>query len=375
MVLIAVFSFNIYTYYKEKGEVGNYFVCCKYLVGMVENAREIEKLNLPILKEYNSKIHRLSGELKYLTKNMYLISDGTMNDSIMGMFLEYVKMLFHVDLIKFNSIVKATDDKIELIDQLYETMGRIEAAVAVSSFKRLLINEYGAYAKPSISRGGDKNFIEFKEIYHPMIEGAVKNSMKEEKAVLLTGSNASGKSTFLKTVAINAILAQTICVVCGEELSMSESYIYSSMALRDDLESNESYYIVEIKSFKRILDKSRNGKRQIMCFIDEVLRGTNTVERIAASSIILNKLSRERTVCFAATHDIELTRILQTSYKNYHFEEDVVEDDVLFNYELKTGPATTRNAIKLLKVIGYDKEIIDGAMTRAENFMRDGVWQ
>lgn len=375
MVLIAVFSFNIYTYYKEKGRVGNYFVCCKYLVGMVECAKEIENFDAGPLKEYNGRINRLTGELKYLTRNMYLISDGTMNDSIMGIIMEYVKMLFHVDLIKFNSIVKATDDKIDMIDELYETMGRIEAAIAVSSFKRLLINEYGVYGTPCIEREGHRKYIAFTELFHPIIENAVKNSMAAEKAVLLTGSNASGKSTFLKTVAINAILAQTIYTVCAESLSMSEALIYSSMALRDDLESNESYYIVEIKSLKRILDKSIKGKKQIMCFIDEVLRGTNTVERIAASSVILDRLSREKTVCFAATHDIELTKILEQSYKNYHFEEEVVDDDVLFNYQLKMGPTTTRNAIKLLKVIGYDMKIIDEAGARAEYFTKQGIWK
>ena len=112
-----------------------------------------------------------------------------------------------------------------------------------------------------------------------------------------------------------------------------------------------------------------------MCFIDEVLRGTNTVERIAASSVILDSLSREKTVCFAATHDIELTKILEQSYKNYHFEEEVVDDDVLFNYQLKMGPATTRNAIKLLKVIGYDMKIIDEAGARAEYFSKQGIWK
>ena len=176
-------------------------------------------------------------------------------------------------------------------------------------------------------------------------------------------------------MAINGILSQTIGIACGENFKMSEGLIYSSMALRDDLESNESYYIVEIKSLKRILDVAANGRKPVMCFIDEVLRGTNTVERIAASSVILEKLSRMNTICFAATHDIELTKLMEGSYKNYHFEEEVAKDDVLFNYSLKTGPATTRNAIKLLKVIGYDSQVIKSASERAENFLNTGSWR
>lgn len=372
--LIVVFSFNIYTYYREKSEVANYFVCCKYLEGLTETALKVEKIDLPAIETYQNKIKELRGELKYLNHNMYLISDGNMDGSIASVLLEYVKMLFHIDLIKFNSIVADTVDKLDVIDKLYETLGRLESVLAVASFKKLLMDEYGVYTKADIKRNSDKPFVEFKELYHPMIEGAVKNSMQKEHAVLLTGSNASGKSTFLKTVAINAILSQTIGIACAESFSMSESLIYSSMALRDDLESNESYYIVEIKSLKRILSKAQTGKKAVMCFIDEVLRGTNTVERIAASSVILEKLSHMNTICFAATHDIELTKLLEASYKNYHFEEEVVEDDVLFNYRLKTGPATTRNAIKLLKVIGYDADIINNASSRAETFFKTGNW-
>lgn len=374
VTLIVVFSFNIYTYYKEKSDVSKYFICCKYLEGLIDTAQKIENTELPAIESYRCKIKELRTELKYLNHNMYLISDGNMDGSIASVLLEYIKMLFHVDLIKFNSIVADTVEKLDIIDELYETMGRLEAALAVASFKKQLMDEYGAYAKAEIIRQTGKPSIEFKELYHPMIEEAVKNSMNREQAVLLTGSNASGKSTFLKTVAINGILAQTIGIACAQSFKMSECLIYSSMALRDDLESNESYYIVEIKSLKRILDVAADGRRAVMCFIDEVLRGTNTVERIAASSVILEKLSHMNTVCFAATHDIELTKLMESSYENYHFEEEVVRDDVLFNYRLKTGPATTRNAIKLLKVIGYDSEVIKNASSRAEAFLSTGRW-
>lgn len=375
MVLLVAFSFNIYTYYKEKSQVGSYFVCCKYLVGLVENAKEIENQRIEKLNSYNKRIHNTVEKLSFLTKNMWVVSDGTMSDSLLGFIMEYVKMLFHVDLIKFNSIIKKTEENIESIDELFDILGRIEAATAVASFKKLLINEYGAYCKPNILRNTRDKKIGFKELYHPCKKNAVKNSMDMENAVLVTGSNASGKSTFLKTVAINGVLAQTIGTVCGDYFEITECLVYSSMALRDDLESDKSYYIVEIKSLKRILDMADNSGKTVMCFIDEVLKGTNTVERIAASSVILNELAMKNTIAFAATHDIELTKILETVYKNYHFEEDFAEDDILFNYKLKMGPATTRNAIKLLKVMGYDRNIIEGAKRRAEDFMLDGIWK
>ena len=146
------------------------------------------------------------------------------------------------------------------------------------------------------------------------------------------------------------------------------------MALRDDLESGESYYIVEIRSLKRILEEAA-GEGKILCIIDEVLRGTNTIERIGASSRILAKLSAKNVLPFAATHDIELSYILEDLYENYHFEEEVREHDVVFNYLLKKGRVTTRNAIRLLEMIGYDKEIIQSAKEAVREFEAQGIWR
>ena len=108
--------------------------------------------------------------------------------------------------------------------------------------------------------------------------------------------------------------------------------------------------------------------------MDELRRGTNTVERIAASTQILKSLQGSRIICFAATHDIELTRLLEEEYDNYHFSEEVRDGDVMFDYKLQCGRATTRNAIRLLELMGYDKAIIDKAYRQAETFMETGEW-
>ncbi len=376
-IAIAIVGYNMFSYYKEKGEVEVYFVCINYLVGLMNNSKDLRKYLksdkcTDIFGEYAKSIDENCSKLSYLNRGVFLISGNSVNDSLADIVLEYIRMIFHVDLIKFNSIVRNTIDKIEYIDALYETMGRIEAAIAVASFKTMLQNEYNCLCEPVITN--NEEMVEFKDMYHPLIKDAVKNSMNKENAVLLTGSNASGKSTFLKTVAINGIFAQTINLTTAKSFNVSRCNIYSSMALRDDLESNESYYIVEIKSLKRILDAVEKDNTRVMCFIDEVLRGTNTVERIAASSEILKEIAKKNTISFAATHDIELTKILSGEYNNYHFEEEVKNDDVLFNYLLKTGPATTRNAIKLLKIIGYSDDIIEGATNKALNFLDNGIW-
>ncbi|MCR5610111.1 MAG: DNA mismatch repair protein MutS [Lachnospiraceae bacterium] len=229
------------------------------------------------------------------------------------------------------------------------------------------------YCKPDIDTTSKKPFLNVTEIYHPFIKNPVCNSLSTDKPVLITGSNASGKSTFIKTLAINAILSQTIYTCLCERYSSSRLKVYSSMSLRDNLFSQDSYYMAEIKSLKRIVDADKDDI-PVICFVDEVLRGTNTLERVAASAQILDNLGKQNTLCFAATHDIELTNILKKTYACYHFEENVIDDDVVFDYKLKEGPSNTRNAIKLLSVIGYDKNIIKKAEDMTVKFINDGIW-
>ena len=118
-----------------------------------------------------------------------------------------------------------------------------------------------------------------------------------------------------------------------------------------------------------------NNQYPMLVLIDEVLRGTNTLERIAASSRILLSLAKKNVLCFAATHDIELTHILENYYSNYHFQERIADHQILFDYKLYSGRAVSKNAIKLLSLLGYTPDIIRNAETAAEDFLSDGEWK
>ncbi|MBP3339326.1 MAG: hypothetical protein J6L69_07975 [Lachnospiraceae bacterium] len=369
LFLITFVVINVIQYYRTKAEIDNYVICFSYLVRLIVDGKNLAKLSVPEFEQYNKRLVELTKDLKNIEKGIFLLPSNSVKESIGEMIMEYIRMLFHVDLIKFNSMLKHTLDRLSVVDELFEIMGKIESAYAVASYRNMLENEYGFYAIPDFS--GDELIIE--EGYHPLIVNPVKNSISTDKSVLLTGSNASGKSTFLKTVSINAILSQTIYTSVSRKYVAKMYSVFSSMALKDNLSENESYYIVEIKSLKRIIDRVKVDKN-VICFVDEVLRGTNTVERIAASSEILKHLATNGVMCFAATHDIELTHILEGYYANYHFEETVENDDVLFNYKLNEGRARTRNAIKLLKIMGFDDSIIEAANGKSEYFLEKGVW-
>ena len=129
------------------------------------------------------------------------------------------------------------------------------------------------------------------------------------------------------------------------------------MAVKDDLMAGESYFIREIRYLRRILDSLDSDKTTI-CAIDEILRGTNTGERIRASRAILEYLKDRNCISLVATHDRELTELLKEDYDNYHFSEEIGEHDIVFNYRIIEGPASSQNAVKLLEFAGFPKEII-----------------
>lgn len=369
LLLICMMSINIISYYKEKARIESYFICFKYLVDMINCAEQIIKSDIDYLDEYKSTLKQSLNNLSIVRNGIFLLSSNGTSGSLGDIIMDYIKMIFHVDIIKFNSMLDATRKNIQSIDNLFETLGKLDSAMAIASFRKAL----PYYCKPKLNYNDSKQ-MDMVEIYHPLIPTPVPNNLKESKSVLITGSNASGKSTFLKTVAINSILAQTVFTCTAKQYISSYFRTYSSMALKDNLLNNESYYIVEIKSLKRIID-AIDSKTPVLCFVDEVLRGTNTIERIAASSHILKYISKSNAICFAATHDIELTQMLENHYSNYHFTENVRDNDVQFSYELLNGRATSRNAIKLLNIIGFEKNIVSDADALAHKFMKDGIWE
>jgi DNA mismatch repair ATPase MutS len=117
--------------------------------------------------------------------------------------------------------------------------------------------------------------------------------------------------------------------------------------------------MAEIKSLKRIVDAAGTEGRPVICFIDEILRGTNTSERISAACAVLNYLSELGVITFAATHDIELTTLVSDKYENVHFSENITDDDVTFTYVLEKGPTKSRNAIALLKKNGFPASVTE----------------
>lgn len=362
--------YNITSYFKEKKEIDPYIVSFAYVNRLTDACEELLKLSVPVCNQEWEKMRGALQRLRGMQRGSFWVLAGSRSAASgnpLDILMDYVRMIFHVDLIQFNKMLSQLRNHIADVDGLIETVGYVETAIAAGIFRDSL----DEYCVPQ--HGGERMCV--REAYHPLLVNPVKNSIDAHRGVLITGSNASGKSTFLKTIAVNAILSQSIHTCCASEYQAPMYEIYSSMALHDDMGSGESYYIVEIKALKRILDAAAAKENRILCFVDEVLRGTNTVERIAASTQILKSLVESgNMLCFAATHDIELTELLKNVYDNYHFEEEIIENDIFFPYKLMNGSTKTRNAIKLLQIMGYDSTVIEKAFQQAEHFVTTGTW-
>ncbi|NLA85972.1 MAG: hypothetical protein GX847_01555 [Clostridiales bacterium] len=364
LAAIVVLAVNTAVHSKRMGTIRRDFDTVNYALSMILTLKRIKKLCDPVIDALFAHAYESLDRFR----SAFRMGGVTINSSSeisASVFTVLLLDLINYEFLK-NKLWRNHDD----LFSIHEHLGRIDASIAIASY----IQSNQNLCQPEIDFTEDAPaFYDAAGMVHPMIKSPVANDLNTSAPILITGSNASGKSTYIKAAALCAILAQTICVTTAESYRASAFRIYSSMAVTDNLNAGESYYIVEIKSLKRIFNAASDGGR-VLCVIDEVLRGTNTVERIAASTEVLRALSDKGVLCFAATHDIELCSLLAGPYALYHFEEQLGEDGMTFDYEIKVGPAGTRNAINLLKLMGFEDDIVRRAHERANRYMETGVW-
>lgn len=396
LMLIAVISYNIFHYFNQKGKLRPYLSSLRYLVRLISAGKAAGQIELEVCDGQMSEIKEITKLfLPFLKKARFVFASEAGSGNPLEILRDYVNMVFHFDLIRLNSMIAMVESREGEIDRLNAALGYLETMIAVGSY-RTYLNQNEEYCIPefmnedagSVGEGrpeGNGMATDGKwrtskigqavlDGYHPLLQTPVRNSYELRGSMLITGSNASGKSTFLKTMALNQLLSQTVHMACAKRFQTRFYRIYSSMALTDDLSGGDSYFMVEIKAMKRIIEGSAGEGLPVLCFIDEVLRGTNTVERIAASAQILKSLAKQGVSCVAATHDIELTMLLENWYENYHFTETVEGQDVKFSYRLLKGRAESRNAIRLLQLMGYDARLVEDAEAMAQEFIKTGQW-
>ena len=178
------------------------------------------------------------------------------------------------------------------------------------------------------------------------------------KIALITGSNMAGKSTFLRSVGVNGVLAMMGAPICAEAFLLSPMQFISSMRVTDNLEENTSTFYAELKKLKWIIGQVNKGA-PVFLLLDEMLRGTNSLDRHTGSKALIEQLIKQHAVAMVATHDIELASLQRqypTAITNYHFDVQVANDELYFDYLLKEGVCKSLNASILMRKIGISLE-------------------
>ncbi|WP_283695019.1 MutS-related protein [Clostridium perfringens] len=369
--LILSFIFlciNILSYQSEKIFLEDRFKVMIYLLNNINLCISLSKIKDKDFEFFKNEVSSALHNFKALNMvkiygNSFQKKENAFTD--IDIIFDYIKMFFMVDIIAYQNSVKILKKNKENLYKIYNIVAKLDFALSLAYYRKSL----GEYTIPEFVESDD---ISLENLYHPLIDNPIKNSILIKNNILFTGSNASGKSTFIKAVALNCILAQSLNTALCSKYRCKFSRVVTSIAIKDNILAGDSYFIAEIKSLKRLLD-SLNGEIRVLAFVDEILKGTNTIERISASASILKYAENTNGILLVATHDMELTQILET-YENFHFSETVTEDGVTFDYKLKKGPSNTRNALKLLKAMNFNNEVVSLSNQVYNNFIETEKW-
>jgi hypothetical protein len=354
-LLLLVLAF-VFSFYKKISIAYNHLAQrIPELNALLPALQWIEKENFdsPLLKELQEQLLQPQkasvaiGELKGILKRL----DYRLNP------LVYIPLSIFLfwDLQQVLALQRWKKKQTANLDHWFHTVGEIEK---LSSLAVLAFNN-PEWTFPEIT--GNWFELECKQAGHPLLPGqkAVLNDLMMQgipSITLITGSNMAGKSTFLRTIGANMVLGMCGAPVHAKAFKMPVMRIISSMRITDNLEEGTSTFYAELKKMKRIVDAANAGEK-VFILIDEMLRGTNTIDRHTGSVALVKQLVRHNAVAMIASHDLALAA-LEKEYPqtitNYHFDSTIIDNEIVFDYKLKEGVCQSTNASLLMKKIGIE---------------------
>ena len=332
-----------------------------YLVRIFASAEKLSRLALPKQEALKQAVQPFKK-----TKVISSILQSPTGSSEMEIILIYLNFLFLIPQIAQIYIYQQVRAHQKEAQETINLLGELEVAISLLRHKR----DGKLVCHPCFKQDGG---IKGKGIYHPLLADPVANDVSFEKNMVISGDNASGKSTYLKMVAINCILAQGLGFAYGESLELSYGHVMTSMDVSDDIEVGDSYFITESKTILRMIESLEKSGFHYF-FIDELFKGTNTIERIGSGLGIVRWLSRHDCLYMISSHDIELVAASGAVNDNYHFDSRYVDGKIVFDYQIKQGAAVTKNAVNTLKSLHFPSEITQTSQELIGQYEKTGKW-
>ncbi|MCP4640182.1 MAG: hypothetical protein GY851_07110 [bacterium] len=359
-VLPACIANLLITRWLVRAQVYSQIHALRYLGAMIGQAQTLGALKHPDLEDITTELRNLAAKVRHIRRPTLLLRpERGFSAELFEVLIDYLNAAFLVEARAFYGVLDELERHTDELRQLHLALGTLDACQSVASFRE----ELPCYTEPEFVTG-DGMVLELMDGRHPLLSKPVANSLTPgSRGVFVSGSNMSGKSTFLRTVALNAILAQTIYTCYASSYRACFFRVLSSINHADELDEGKSYYLVEAERLLKII-QAVEGDAPCLCVVDELLRGTNSPERTSASAAILRHLCQRPAFVLVASHDIELAHTVAGSVEHYHFEDRLEGGQLHFDYRLKRGPGTTRNAIKLLQTLGYPDSLVDDARDR-----------
>ena len=352
LLIVAFFIINMLFHYRNKQLQFVYLYSIPQFLKLASIARVLSGetpfgKNHPNIKNSLQSLQPLIRRLSRFKFDVKLEND---NVALVWGVKELVNIFFLSEPnILFRSF-RLMDAKRTDIEAIFAYVGHIDMLLSVAHLQKNL----PYYCKPQWNDSG----LQMADVYHPLVEQCVPNTLNTAgKSILLTGSNMSGKTTFIRTAALNMLCAQTLDMCFARSFQGRRMRVHSAISLHDNISESQSLYMKEVLTVKEMLEESQCCENNLFV-LDEIFKGTNTIERIAAGKAVLSALACNGNTVFASTHDLELADLLADEYELYHFCEQIEHNRLHFDYLLKHGKLKHRNAIKLLELEGYPVSVV-----------------
>lgn len=364
--LVAIIL-NAGIHYTYKPKSIDYIYSVPQLIKLLGTAEELCKI--PELSKLATDIPDALATLKPIRKTaLFLRMENKLQSDMAALAwlcTELLHIFFLTEPFSFLQSVSILRNKCREIETVYRFVGLTDCLLSVC-FLREHLPYYCLPGRPE-----ERHRLASQEMYHPLIEDCVANSIDiQDRSVLLNGSNMSGKTTFIRIIGINVLSAQTLHTAFARSFLLATPLnIYSALMLADDLSEGKSFYMKEVDTIKEMISRNQKGTANLFLF-DEIFKGTNTTERIAAAKAVLSYLNTHDNIIVASTHDTELATLLDKEYDLYHFSEVIEGETFFFDYKLKNGPLYQRNAIRLLEINGFPPIVIRDAYQTIERMTK-----
>ncbi len=355
-LLAAIVLCNLVLMAFLRHDIHETFLATAGLGRMLSAAARLARVDATAPVSQPARLNAILGETQDLRGSFRWFLADRSND-LVASFYFWLDLLFLADHVAAVLVARNLRRHRGKLAQVFLHVGSLDADIAIASW----LHRIPAHCAPTITT---QKTIELIDGFHPLLAAPVANSIAlHGQSALVVGTNMAGKTTFIKMVGTNIILGRTLGVCFAATAIIPGSNVMALIRAEHSIESGKSHFFAELERILSFVQRAERDGRGVF-LIDELFRGTNTPERVAAGKAVLESLGAHAQV-LVTTHDIELQHLLGPSFLTFHFVEDPELPEV-FDYRLHPGISTSKNAIKLLEKVGFPPAIVREARRIAD---------